>query len=136
VPETRTATLKAAVIGYGVGAKHAAAYHAMDGAELVAVCDFDVGKRAIAAAAFPSIKVVSDAAEILSDPSIDLVSIASHDDAHHAQAVAALSTGKHVFVEKPLYLSREEAVEIRALLKTNSELRLSSNFNLRTAPRF
>ena len=31
---------------------------------------------------------------------------------------------------------REEAVEIRALLKANPELRLSSNFNLRTAPRF
>ena len=136
MPETRTPILKAAVIGYGVGAKHAAAYHSMDGVELAVMCDLDAGKRTVATAAFPDAKVVSDAAEVLNDSSIDLVSIASYDNAHHPQIVAALSTGKHVFVEKPLCLSREEAVEIRALLKANPELKLSSNFNLRTAPRF
>src|SRR5437588_8714476 len=45
-------------------------------------------------------RVVADAQELLEDPDIDLVSVATFDDAHVAQVLSALEHGKHVFVEK------------------------------------
>src|SRR5690606_11955052 len=58
--------------------------------------------------------VVADYAEVLRDPQIQAVVLATPHTQHHAQIVAAAQAGKHVFVEKPLTLKRahaEEAVE-------------------------
>lgn len=54
-------------------------------------------------------------AEILADPGIDAVSIASPAGSHFVQARAALMAGKHVFVEKPIALAVAEAEELCAL---------------------
>ena len=60
---------------------------------------------------------------------------ASHDEAHHKQVLKALENGKHVYVEKPLCL-KKKTKEIRDKLKSNSNLRISSNMVLRTCPLF
>jgi len=77
-----------------------------------------------------------NADDLLVDESLDIISIASHDNYHAEQVVAALEHGKHVFVEKPLCMSREEARSIRATLASCPGQRLSSNLGLRTCPRF
>jgi len=77
-----------------------------------------------------------DAARVLTDPDIDIVSVASYDNFHAEHVVAALENGKHVFVEKPLCMSRDEATRIRAVLSSHPNLKLSSNLSLRTCPRF
>ena len=50
--------------------------------------------------------------EIVNDPSIDAVAIATPPALHHPQARMALLAGKHVFVEKPFSLSSAEAEEL------------------------
>jgi predicted dehydrogenase len=103
---------------------------------VVAVCDFAEEKREKARAAYPGVAVVASADPVLSDPDIDVVSVASYDTYHYEQVVQALVNGKHVFVEKPLCTRPEEARHIRELLNEHPHLKLSSNLILRQCPRF
>lgn len=128
--------LRAAIIGLGVGEQHIAGYRAHPGAEVVAVCDVDPRKLAMAAERYPELRRTTEAGELLVDPEIDVVSVASYDDAHYDQIRLALEHGKHVFAEKPLVLHEHEAIEVARLLREHPELRLSSNLPLRLSPRF
>lgn len=128
--------IRAGIVGLGVGEKHIAGYRKHPACRVVALCDFDEKRRAAARRAYPDLRVVADAAEILNDPEIDVVSIASYDNYHHDQIVKALRNDKHVFVEKPLCLHEREAIRIRAMLRKRPHLRLSSNLILRQSPRF
>lgn len=128
--------IRAGVIGLGVGEQHAAAYAAHPDAELVALCDLDEERLASVGAAHPQARQAASAEEILDDPDIDAVSIASYDSFHHEQVKRALENGKHVFVEKPLCQHEHEALELHALLAERPELVLSSNLLLRVSPRF
>src|SRR5215210_5568766 len=47
--------------------------------------------------------------EVLADPAVDGVVLATPHSQHHAEIVAAARFGKHVFVEKPLTLTRADA---------------------------
>jgi predicted dehydrogenase len=125
-------TLRAAVIGLGVGERHIVGWNAHPDCEVVAVADLDPARLA----RHPDLPGTTDPFELLTDPAIDAVSIASYDDAHFAQIQAALTHGKHVFAEKPLVLHAEEAEEIARLLRAHPELRLSTNVPLRRSPRF
>ena len=88
------------------------------------------------AARHPDLEIVADADAVLADPRIDVVSIASYDDAHAGQVLEAIDHGKHVFVEKPLCRTADEARRIRAALGARPDLKLSSNLVLRASPRF
>lgn len=67
---------------------------------------------------------------------MDLVCIASYDEFHYQQVTQALLNRKHIYVEKPICLSRKETKKIRELLKKNPYLKISSNMVLRTCPLF
>jgi predicted dehydrogenase len=71
---------------------------------------------------------------ILADPEINTVAILTRHNLHAVQAVAALSAGKHVFVEKPLALTREQLSEIRTQLQKRGDCLLMTGFNRRFAP--
>ena len=129
-------SLSVAIIGLGVGEQHIAGFEAHPEAAVVALCDIDERRLAEVAARHPGRALHTSDREILADPQIDVVSVASYDDAHHRQVVAALEAGKHVFVEKPLCQTRAQAQEIRRLLRSRPGLRLSSNLPLRASPRF
>jgi len=129
-------TLNVGIIGLGVGEKHIPNFNAHPRARVTALCDVSEEKQALARERYPGVRVTGEADELLLAPDIDVVSIASYDDDHFSQAQAAMLQGKHVFVEKPLCLYRDEAVRLRDLLRKNPALRLSSNLNLRTCPRF
>lgn len=70
---------------------------------------------------------------ILRDPDIQVVVIASRNQAHAQQAVAALRAGKDVFVEKPMALTEDEC---RSILNAQHETgrQLTVGFNRRFAP--
>jgi len=70
---------------------------------------------------------------VLGDPAVDAVLIASRNQKHAPEAIAALRAGKHVFVEKPMALTEEES---RAVCEAERESgrTLMVGFNRRFAP--
>lgn len=128
--------LKAGVIGMGVGERHIEGFEADPRCSVTTLCDINPDKLKDVASRYPGRKLVTDPFHILDDPEIDVVSIASYDDAHHQQIVRALQNSKHVFVEKPICLHREELDDIADHLVKAPTLQLSSNLILRRAPRF
>jgi predicted dehydrogenase len=128
--------LRVGIIGLGVGEQHIAGYEAHPGARVTALCDMDEARLAEVSARHPGRRLFTDAAELIADPDLDVVSIASYDSSHFEQVTAALHAGRHVFVEKPMCLRRTEADELWRLWRQRPELRLSSNVPLRMSPRF
>ncbi|MGQ9648509.1 MAG: Gfo/Idh/MocA family protein [Phycisphaerae bacterium] len=128
--------LRVGIIGLGVGERHIAGYRDHPGCEVVALCDFNEEKRREIAGRHPGVAMKAAAEEVLDDPSIDVVSIATYDHFHFAQAARAIRNGKHVFVEKPICLHEEEGRQLRALLEERPGTVLSSNLVLRMSPRF
>ena len=75
----------------------------------------------------------TDYADILKDLNIQLVAIASRNQYHAKQALAALRAGKHVFVEKPMCLTEQECIDLhRAVAESGKQLTVG--FNRRFAP--
>lgn len=128
--------LRAGIIGLGVGEKHIAGYQSHPECEVVALCDFSEEKLAMAGRRYPGVKLTSKAEELLKDPDIDIISIASYDNFHYQQIVQAIGHDKHIFIEKPLCLYESEAANIRQLLRQKPGLKMSSNLILRLSPRF
>jgi len=130
------AILNAAVIGMGVGEKHALAYENHQNIHLKTVCDFDLGKLNNLKTKFPNVSMETNDQSILENEDIDIVSIASYDNFHSNQIIQALNNGKHVMAEKPLCLTLEEMLKIHAVHKQNKDLKLSANHVLRSNSRF
>ncbi len=128
--------IKVGIIGLGVGKKHIIAYQSHPLVEINKICDTNNERLQEVEQEFPGIDGVNDFVEVVDDPNIDIVSIASYDNYHCEQILRALNNGKHVYVEKPMCLFDNEAKSIRKLLNSKPELQLSSNLVLRTCPRF
>ncbi len=104
--------LGAAVIGLGHGLSHARAYAANPRTRLMVVCDTRADHARAIAAELGAPRWTTDYREVLDDPGIDVVSIATPDLLHPDQCVAAMEAGKHVLCEKPLALTVEGCTRI------------------------
>ncbi|MXN46304.1 gfo/Idh/MocA family oxidoreductase [Shinella kummerowiae] len=78
-------------------------------ARLVSVCDLMTERLAPVKARYPTVDITSDFDEMLHDPRIDAIAIATPVSTHFRLAMMALMAGKHVFVEKPMAATTEEA---------------------------
>jgi len=76
----------------------------------------------------------TDPALVLDDPRIDAVVIATRHDTHAQYAARALGAGKHVFVEKPPALDREELASVHEAAIRDDAGTLMVGFNRRYAP--
>lgn len=123
------------IIGLGVGEQHADAFGSHPDSSVVALCDTDSARLAGVAKRFPNARMYSRAEELIDDPHVGIVSVASYDDQHHAQVVRALRAGKHVFAEKPLCTTGPQLREIQTVWRRSGR-RLSTNTILRRSPRF
>ena len=104
------------VVGLGYwGPNFARVLHELDEAELVAVCDQDPAALEKVGRRYPGIEQTSDSGQILADPSIEAVAIVTPIATHYELARAALEADKHVFVEKPMAGSSDEAEALAAL---------------------
>jgi predicted dehydrogenase len=80
-----------------------------DRIRLVAVCDPAPGRAAASAERFGIAAAYETLEELLADPGVDSVSIASPIALHFEQAMAALEAGKHVHVNKTMSTTVAEA---------------------------
>lgn len=74
--------------------------------------DLSPERREKAASLYPQVNVTDDLDIVLADDQVSAVIVATPAASHAALARRALAAGKHVFVEKPLALSTEDAVEL------------------------
>jgi predicted dehydrogenase len=111
-------TVKLAQIGHGYWGKNLLrVFSRVEGGELVLCCDPDPGALQAAAKSVRGLETAGDVGIALGRADIDAVIVATPAAQHYAQAKAALEAGKHVFVEKPLALTVEQAEELVALAK-------------------
>jgi predicted dehydrogenase len=98
------------VVGYGYwGPNLVRNFAETPGAELVAVADLDTNKLATVKRRFPAVQTTTNFNDLLADASIDAVAIATPVNTHYELAMAALRAGKHVWVEKPMTETYEQA---------------------------
>ncbi len=78
----------------------------------------------------------TDAADLLEDPDVNTLFIASRHDSHAKYVLEALKNGKNVFVEKPLCLTEQELEEIRQVYEGYGSDRplLMVGYNRRFSP--
>ncbi len=128
--------LKVGIIGLGVGERHIAGYQQDGRCDVVALCDFNKTKLLDVGSRNPNIALYEDAETILTNPEINVVSIASFDNFHFEQIMLAIQNEKHIFVEKPICLFQHELNKIGNALQGKPNIRLSSNLILRRESRF
>ena len=78
-------------------------------------------------------RVYTSLDEMLADPDIDVVHLATPNHLHHPHAKAALLAGKHVVCEKPLAMTSEQSAEL-VQLAAEKGLVNAVNFNIRMYP--
>jgi polar amino acid transport system substrate-binding protein len=88
----------------------------------------DVGQR------YGAQYCTSDAAEIVADPSVDAVLVATRHDQHASLAARALRAGKAVFVEKPLAITQDSLADVQRALVEAGAPRLLVGYNRRFSP--
>jgi len=98
------------VVGYGYwGPNLVRNFVEVAGLNVSAVSDRDPARRALVKARYPSVCVVEDAQALIDDPSIDAIAVATPVSTHFDIALAALRAGKHVWLEKPMTETSEQA---------------------------
>jgi predicted dehydrogenase len=108
-----TSPVRIAVVGLGYwGPNLIRNINEHPGAEAVLACDLrtdvleSIGRR------YPAVETTTSYADVLADPRVEAVVIATPVSTHHPMAAAALDAGKHVFVEKPLAASAGESIDL------------------------
>jgi predicted dehydrogenase len=84
----------------------------LDDAQLTACSDLSQARLNKIAKRFPGVKCTQKFEELLQDPNVDAVVVATPVSTHYPIAKAALEHGKHVMVEKPLADSSQHALDL------------------------
>lgn len=112
------AKVRVLVIGCGLmGGAHARAYAAVDGFELVGLVNRGAGKRESLSVELGGVPHFGDVAEALAASAPDAVSICTYTETHYLLARQCLEAGLHVFIEKPLAATVDEAEELVELAR-------------------
>ena len=107
----RDESVAIAIVGLGYwGPNLVRNLHELRDAEVSYICDIRPSVLDPIARRYPAVRSTTDFETVLADPTVEAVAIATPVSSHYALAFAALDAGKHVFVEKPLAASSEEAL--------------------------
>ncbi|MBK8502255.1 MAG: Gfo/Idh/MocA family oxidoreductase [Saprospiraceae bacterium] len=98
--------------------------------ELVAICDVDRNHLSnVAELVGPGVKTFTDFRELIADPGIDVVHIATPPHWHGLISIAAAKAGKDIWCEKPMTRTIGEGIAVqRALENAGSMFRLNTWF--------
>lgn len=91
--------------------------------------DLDKSKSRSLISSYKGYKAVTHYDEILEDPEIKLIFIASNHATHAEYAVKAIAAGKNVQIEKPHAVNFEQLVDVRAAMRANPEVKVFLGFN-------
>lgn len=107
-------SLNVGLIGFGMAGQvfHAPLISSVTGLNLYKVSARKEEQQAILKSKYPDTQIAASAAEIINDPKVDLIVIATSNNVHFSLAKEALLAGKHVVVEKPFTNTAEEANEL------------------------
>lgn len=130
-------------IGTGLIAKgHLASFPGFKEVQPIAVCDVKEGAvknalKILSGKGYKDLQTSAYSEDILANPDVDVVCIATPDHWHAALAIAAMKAGKDVYVEKPLSLTIEEGKAVIAaqkkygrVLQVGSQQRSSVHFRI------
>ncbi|MCX7878785.1 MAG: Gfo/Idh/MocA family oxidoreductase, partial [Ignavibacteria bacterium] len=114
--------LKIGIIGCGYwGPNLVRNFSALSNCVVSCVADKKEGRLEFIKKEFPFVSVTSDYRDIISSEDIDAVCIATPVKTHSQIAIEALDSGKHVFIEKPMASSIEEAEAIIESSRRNNK---------------
>ncbi|WP_433087662.1 Gfo/Idh/MocA family protein [Dactylosporangium sp. CA-052675] len=127
--------LRVAVVGSGRWAQraHIPGWQRDPRAEVVAIADTDPATVAEAGDKFGVAKRVTDYRELLDDPGIDVIDVATANRAHFEISAAALDAGKHVLCEKPVHHDYRQTRALSELARAKG-LKTKLGFTFRYAP--
>ncbi|WPJ96282.1 Gfo/Idh/MocA family oxidoreductase [Coraliomargarita algicola] len=130
-------------IGTGLIAQgHLRSFAGMKELQAVAACDIRQSKlqdalKTLSSKGATSVMGTNDYQELLQNPDVDIVCIATPDHWHAAIAIAAMKAGKDVYLEKPMTLTVEEGKAVVAaeqkygrILQVGSQQRSSAHFRI------
>lgn len=131
------ATVRLGVIGAGNFARSVLLpiLRKLDGVELRGVVTASAPSGHQTATRFGFAYAASDWRQIVADPEVDAVLVATRHDLHASVAAAALRAGKAVFLEKPMALSEEQLVDLEVASRESGRV-LQVGFNRRFAPSY
>ena len=111
-----------AIVGYGgMGKWHAnLVQQRID--EMVLAGVYDIKKERMDEAASKGIHTYESLEDILSDPKVDIVLVATPNDSHLPIAVQSLKAGKHVVSEKPVALNSDELQQMIDTANENNKI--------------
>jgi predicted dehydrogenase len=107
--------IRVAVIGYGYWGPNLVRNFSETGkARVVAVADRDPCRLSVLKSRYPAIEVTADVEDLLRRSDIDAVAIATPVSTHYDLGMRALRAGKHVFLEKPITETSDQAERLIA----------------------
>jgi predicted dehydrogenase len=109
----KSSTIRIGVIGYGYwGPNLVRNFAEVRGCQVVSVADSRAERRALVQSRYPAIDTTEDFHELIADPNVDAVAIATPVHTHYPLALEALRAGKHVWVEKPMTTTSAESAHL------------------------
>lgn len=122
--------IRIGLIGYGYwGPNLARCISEVDGCVMAGIADYSATALSRAQKRYPAIRFLENWRELILDPSIDAVMIATPVATHFEMTLAALKAGKHVLVEKPITTtSVEAAILIEEAMRRNLTLMVDHTF--------
>ncbi|TIS74353.1 MAG: Gfo/Idh/MocA family oxidoreductase, partial [Mesorhizobium sp.] len=91
-------------------------------ADLYAICDAAPDLLARMSATYEPQKMYGDYDEMLADPKLEAVIVATSDAYHVPMSIRALEAGKHVLCEKPIGISVEEGERLAEAVKRSGKV--------------
>jgi predicted dehydrogenase len=102
--------IKVGIVGYGYwGPNLVRNFAETAGATVAAVADVDTAKLAVVQRRHPAVKATTEFQDLVADPSIDAIAIATPVNTHFDLGMAVLGAGKHLWLEKPMAATSVQA---------------------------
>ncbi len=124
MPSKNEKRLRVGVLGAGpiAQAAHFESCTKAINAELCAICDVADDLRERMVVTHGAQKSYNDYDRMLADPDVDAVIIATADAFHVPASLRALAAGKHVLCEKPVGVTLEESLELKAAVEKSGKV--------------